>query len=80
MVLAGAKSAGTSPIGASFFVATTSPEFRTPQRPSPTMNPEATSVPRRSARSALGPVAVRLIYQWLITAPTTTAYVADIGR
>ena len=47
---------------------------------SPTINPDATSVPSRFARSGFGIDALRRSYQCAITAPTITANVADIGR
>ena len=43
------------------------------------MSPDATSVPSRSARPDPAS-ALRVLYQCPITAPTTTANVADIGR
>src|ERR1043165_1496576 len=45
------KSSGTRPIGASFDVPTMRPALSTPHKLSPTISPDATSVPRRSARS-----------------------------
>ena len=52
------------PIGASLDNATISPALITPQMLSPTINPYATSVPSRSARSGFGIVRARLSYQW----------------
>ena len=67
-------------IGASFLVATMSPEFKTPQRLSPTIIPDATRTPSRSSRSAARVRWTRRLYQWPMIDPTTTANVADIGR
>src|ERR1051326_9215543 len=77
---AGAKLSGTRPIGASFDKPTIRPALITPQRLSPTIKPEATSVPSRSVRSGFAEERATLLYQSEITAPTTTANVADIGK
>src|SRR3954470_3860601 len=77
---ANAKSSGTSAIGASLEKPTMSPAFSTPQMLSPTINPDATSVPNRSARSGFGVDFTFPSYQCASTAPTITAKVADIGR
>src|SRR5689334_19936123 len=79
-IFAGPKSSGTSPIGASFEKATMRPALNTPHRLSPTINPEATSVASRSARSWFSALRIFPSYQWATTVPTTTANVADIGR
>src|SRR4026209_2622182 len=73
----GAKVSGTSPIGASFEKPTMRPALITPQILSPTINPDATSVPSRSARSGFGVLRARRLYHSESTAPTTTANVAD---
>ena len=72
-----AKSSGTSPIGASVEKPTMRPALSTPHKLSPTINPKATSVPSRSARSGFAAERILRLYQWEITAPTTTAKVAD---
>src|ERR1043165_2716617 len=74
------KSSGTNPIGASFDNATIKPALITPHKLSPTIKPDATSVPRRSARCGFAASRARLSYQCPTIAPTTTANVADIGR
>ncbi len=48
---ASSKSSGTIPIGASFDRLTIRPALITPHKLSPTINPDATSVPSRGARS-----------------------------
>src|SRR5215813_8944168 len=60
---AGANSSGTRPIGASFDKPTIRPALITPQILSPTINPEATSVPSRSVRSGFGEALAHLLYQ-----------------
>src|SRR5688572_3163242 len=75
-----AKSGGRKPIGASLFSPTIRPALSTPHRLSPTMRPDATSVPSRTARSGPAVFRARFSYQCDNTAPTTTANVADIGR
>ena len=77
---AATNSSGTSPIGASFEKPTMRPALMTPHRLSPTINPDATSVPSRSARPGFGIERARPSYQCESTAPMTTAKVADIGR
>ena len=74
------KLSGTSAIGASVEKPTIRPALTTPQMLSPTIRPEATSVPNRSARPGFAIVRDLPSYQCEITAPTTTAKVADIGR
>src|SRR3569832_2177940 len=68
---ANGKSSGTSPIGASFERPTMRPALTTPQRLSPTINPDATRVPSRSARSGLGVRRARRLYHSDNTAPIT---------
>src|SRR4026209_2855381 len=51
---AATKLAGTKPSGASFDKPTIRPAFSTPHKLSPTIKPDATSVPSRSARSGFG--------------------------
>src|SRR5918912_2830795 len=77
---ASAKLSGTIPIGASFDVPTINPALITPQMLSPTMSPDATSVPSRSARSGFGERRTRPVYQRETIEPTMTPNVADIGR
>src|SRR5258706_13036152 len=64
-----AKLSDTSPIGASFDKPTISPALITPHKLSPTINPDATSVPNRSARSGFASERVRRLYQTGDTAP-----------
>src|SRR6266550_5330999 len=60
---AGVKLSGTRASGASFESATINPALITPHKLSPTINPDATSVPSRSARSGFGAERMRRSYQ-----------------
>ena len=77
---AGAKFSGTSAIGASFENPTMRPALITPQMLSPTISPDATSVPNRWDLSGFGMVRPRPSYQCASMAPMITAKVADIGK